>query len=228
MKNNWYAVIGGILFVGLLAMLSSRGESLNDSTNTDQTNALSPAPTSATLGTSPTTSMTQYTSAPELALEEGKNYSAKVTTNKGSFTINLFESKTPVTVNNFVFLAKEKFYDSVPFHRVIQGFMVQTGDPTGTGAGGPGYRFNDEDFEGEYTRGTVAMANAGPNTNGSQFFIMHEDYALPPNYVIFGEVTEGMEVVDAIATSPVEPSERGELSVPTVELFIESVEIVME
>jgi cyclophilin family peptidyl-prolyl cis-trans isomerase len=112
-------------------------------------------------------------------------------------------------VNNFLFLAAQGFYDGVIFHRVIPGFMVQGGDPTGTGRGGPGYKFRDElDGPGTYTRGTVAMANAGPNTNGSQFFIMHRDYGLPHNYTIFGKVTSGIEVVDAIAALPTGSQDR--------------------
>jgi cyclophilin family peptidyl-prolyl cis-trans isomerase len=116
--------------------------------------------------------------------------------------------KTPITSKNFFDLVNKKYYDGVIFHRVISGFMIQGGDPTGTGAGGPGYKFDDEQFEGEYTRGTVAMANAGPNTNGSQFFIMHKDYRLPKNYVIFGKVTSGMDVVDKIAEAPTGPNDR--------------------
>ncbi|MCA9397944.1 peptidylprolyl isomerase [candidate division WWE3 bacterium] len=168
----------------------------------------------------------QYNSAPEMILTDGVDYQAQVTTNKGTFTIDLNEDSTPITVNNFVFLARKGFYANVPFHRVMEGFMIQTGDPTGTGSGGPGYRFEDEPFEGEYTRGTVAMANAGPDTNGSQFFIMHADNQLPPNYVIFGNVVDGLDVVDTIATSPVTSSPRGELSVPLEDIYIESVEII--
>ena len=117
-------------------------------------------------------------------------------------------------MNNFVTLARKGFYDGTIFHRVIKGFMIQGGDPTGTGAGGPGYRFDDEQFEGEYVQGTVAMANAGPNTNGSQFFIMHGDMALPKNYVIFGQVIGGMQTVDMIATAPTKPGKFGERSTP--------------
>ena len=110
---------------------------------------------------------------------------------KGRHKAELFAKDAPATVNNFVFLAREGFYTNVKFHRIIAGFMVQTGDPTGTGTGGPGYRFKDEPVTRKYSRGTLAMANAGPNTNGSQFFIMHADYALQPNYTIFGQVTVG-------------------------------------
>ncbi|HEY8168494.1 MAG TPA: peptidylprolyl isomerase, partial [Candidatus Limnocylindrales bacterium] len=104
--------------------------------------------------------------------------------------------------------ARDGFYDGVIFHRVIRGFMIQGGDPTGTGTGGPGYRFRDEPVRLQYTRGTLAMANAGPNTNGSQFFVMHADYGLPPNYTIFGQLTSGSDVLDAIATAPTGSQDR--------------------
>ena len=104
--------------------------------------------------------------------------------------------------------------------------MIQGGDPKGDGTGGPGYKFADEPFEGEYTRGTIAMANAGPNTNGSQFFIMHKDYDLPKNYVIFGKVSKGMEVVDKIAEAPVKQNSMGENSTPVNPVSINSVEII--
>ena len=120
----------------------------------------------------------------------------------------LFAVDAPNTVNNFVFLANDGFYDDVIFHRVISGFMIQGGDPTGTGRGGPGYRFNDEPVTRPYDRGTLAMANAGPNTNGSQFFIMHADYPLPPNYTIFGKLTSGEDVVDAIAGAQTGANDR--------------------
>ena len=111
-----------------------------------------------------------------------------------------------------MFLAREDFYDGVIFHRVISGFMIQGGDPTGTGSGGPGYKFRDEPVSRSYDRGILAMANAGPNTNGSQFFVMHANYRLPPNYTIFGRLTAGEDVLDKIASAqtgaqdrPVEP-----------------------
>jgi cyclophilin family peptidyl-prolyl cis-trans isomerase len=170
----------------------------------------------------------QWEAAPAMQLEQGKDYSATIRTNKGDIVIDLFESEVPVTVNNFVFLAEQGFYTNVPFHRVINGFMIQTGDPTGTGAGGPGYRFADEPVTRDYVQGTVAMANAGPNTNGSQFFIMHADNPLPKNYTIFGQVTSGQEVVDALATAPVSANARGERSVPNEPLVMESVEISVE
>ena len=169
----------------------------------------------------------QWSSEPAMALEEGKDYRAVVRTSKGEMTIDLFEGEAPRTVNNFVFLANQGFYEGVVFHRIIKDFMVQTGDPTGTGAGGPGYRFADEPVTRDYLRGTVAMANAGPNTNGSQFFIVHADSPLPKNYTIFGTVTEGLDVLDAIANTPVRSNGR-EMSTPTEKVTIESVEIVTE
>lgn len=168
----------------------------------------------------------QFSKAPDIEIDTNKNYSAVLKTDQGDITIEFTTKATPATVNNFVFLARKGFYDNVIFHRVIKDFMIQGGDPTGTGSGGPGYRFNDEVFEGEYTRGTVAMANAGPDTNGSQFFIMHGDVNLPPNYVIFGKVTKGMDVVDAIATSSVVMSSSGEKSKPVKPAKIKSVEII--
>lgn len=152
--------------------------------------------------------------------------SAMLHTTAGDITIELAKEMTPKTVENFVTLAKKNFYDNTIFHRAIKGFMIQGGDPKGDGTGGPGYKFDDEPFTGEYTRGTVAMANAGPNTNGSQFFIMHADYPLPHNYVIFGHVTAGIEVVDKIATAPVTMSGSGELSKPASPVRITSVEVV--
>src|SRR3954464_15844931 len=138
------------------------------------------------------------------------NRIANIKTNHGTIRFELLEDESPKTAENFRVLAEKGFYDGVIFHRVIKGFMIQGGDPTGTGRGGEsawGGRFNDEIdpksevYQRGYKAGTVAMANAGPNTNGSQFFIMHIDYALPPSYTIFGRVTEGQDVVNAIATS---------------------------
>ena len=136
-----------------------------------------------------------------------KNFMHTITleTNKGTIVFETYDSDAPKTVENFITLANKNFYNGVIFHRVIKGFMIQGGDPTGTGRGGPGYQFADElnpateSYKNGYQRGVVAMANAGPNTNGSQFFIMHQDTPLPNNYSIFGRVVSGMETVDAIA-----------------------------
>ena len=150
----------------------------------------------------------QYSSPPALAIDPKKRYAAVIETSAGTLTADLFASEVPNTVNNFVFLAREGFYDGVIFHRVIEGFMIQGGDPTGTGRGGPGYKFPDEPVNRPYTRGTLAMANAGPNTNGSQFFVMHADYRLPPNYTVFGKLTAGEPALDAIATARVGSQDR--------------------
>lgn len=156
----------------------------------------------------------QYDSAPDLSIDPAKSYTATLDTDHGEIVIDLDAGRSPLTVNNFVFLARDGFYDGVIFHRVIENFMIQGGDPTGTGRGGPGYRFRDEiEGSGTYSRGTVAMANAGPNTNGSQFFIMHQDYGLPHSYTIFGTVRSGMEAVDAIATTATDRSDRPESDV---------------
>jgi cyclophilin family peptidyl-prolyl cis-trans isomerase len=135
-------------------------------------------------------------------------------------TADLFASEAPNTVNNFVALARDGYYEGVIFHRVIPGFMIQGGDPTGSGRGGPGYRFADEPVKRQYLRGTLAMANAGPNTNGSQFFVMHADYPLPPNYTIFGKLSAGEEVVDTIANAP-----RGAQDRPNNPVEIRSIRI---
>ncbi|MCX6731294.1 MAG: peptidylprolyl isomerase [Candidatus Roizmanbacteria bacterium] len=156
---------------------------------------------------------------PKMSIDKTKKYTASMKTDLGDIEIELYADKTPITVNNFVTLAKKKFYSNVIFHRTIKGFMIQGGDPTGTGSGGPGYKFDDEKFDGEYARGTIAMANAGPNTNGSQFFIMHKDNPLPKNYVIFGKVTKGLDVVDAIAEAPTKPEGEGSSPVSPVKML---------
>lgn len=141
----------------------------------------------------------------EIKTDINKNkHMITIKTNLGNITFETFDSDAPKTVQNFVTLANKGFYDGIIFHRVIKGFMIQGGDPTGTGTGGPGYQFADElnpttaSYKNGYKKGIVAMANAGPNTNGSQFFIMLADYPLPNNYTIFGRVVSGQEVVDAI------------------------------
>ncbi len=162
----------------------------------------------------------QYASPPDLAVDLDKAYSAILHTNHGDITIEFDAARSPITVNNWLFLAGEGFYDGVIFHRVVPGFVIQGGDPTSTGRGGPGYKFRDElEGDGSYARGTVAMANAGPNTNGSQFFICLDDVSLPHAYTIFGQVTDGMDAVDSIAAAP-RSGER-----PIEDCVISSVEI---
>ena len=157
------------------------------------------------------------------------NRIATIETNHGTIRFELLEDDAPKTTENFRLLAERGYYDGVIFHRVIEGFMIQGGDPTGTGRGGAsawGGRFNDEIdrssalYQGKYTKGTVAMANAGPNTNGSQFFIMHSDYPLPPSYTKFGRVIEGQDVVDKIAATQTAPGDR-----PVQDVVMEKVTI---
>jgi len=145
--------------------------------------------------------MGKYSAPPKMQIDPSKKYTAKIKTDKGDITITLHADKAPNTVNNFVFLAKEGFYDNVIFHRVIHNFMAQGGDPTGTGRGGPGYQFKDE-FHPDLRHnkpGILSMANAGPNTNGSQFFITHGPTPhLDDRHSVFGEVIKGMDVLLSI------------------------------
>jgi len=159
------------------------------------------------------------------------NRIANIKTNMGTIRFELMEQDAPKTTENFITLAEKEYYDGVVFHRVIKGFMIQGGDPTGTGRGGQsawGGRFNDEInrssdlYKRGYKAGTVAMANAGPNTNGSQFFIMHVDYPLPPSYTIFGRVIEGEDVVDAIATTATDGNDKPKSPVKMEKVTIES------
>lgn len=153
----------------------------------------------------------QWNEAPAFTVDTAKTYTAVLDTNHGEITLELDGGRSPLTVNNFVFLAREGFYDGVIFHRCIPGFVIQGGDPTGTGRGGPGYKFRDElDGPGSYSRGTVAMANSGPNTNGSQFFICVAEVGLPHSYTIFGQVTSGLDAVDSILAVPTDRSDRPE------------------
>jgi peptidylprolyl isomerase len=166
-----------------------------------------------------------YSAPPPMTIDQNKTYTATIKTNYGDIVIQLFPKEAPLTVNNFIFLARSGFYNGVKFHRVVKGFMIQSGDPTGTGAGGPGYQFQDElPTTRSYTKGTIAMANSGPNTNGSQFFIMLSNYSLPKSYSIFGQVSSGQDVVDKIGNVPVKMA-NGENSSPTVDVHIVTVTI---
>ena len=143
----------------------------------------------------------QWDSSPEMQIDTNKKYMAEIETNKGVIELELFPNHAPKTVNNFVFLAREGFYDGISFHRVISNFMIQGGDPTGSGAGGPGYSFEDEVADNPLTheRGIISMANAGPNTNGSQFFITHSPQPhLNGKHTVFGKVVSDQNVVDSI------------------------------
>ncbi len=168
----------------------------------------------------------QYSSPPPTTIDPAMTYTATIDTSAGAMTLELFPSEAPLTVNNFVHLARDGFYEDGQFHRVIRDFMIQGGCPLGTGTGGPGYRFQDEPISRKYVRGTLAMANAGPNTNGSQFFIVHgAEVGLPPNYTIFGKLTDGDEVLDTLANAPVTRSRGGEPSEPTERLVINNITI---
>ena len=136
----------------------------------------------------------------EQVIDTSRRYVATLDTDRGEIEMTLDPAKAPRSVNNFVFLARDGFYDGLTFHRVVDGFVIQGGDPEGSGRGGPGYKWDDEPVQGEYIAGSVAMANAGPNTNGSQFFISTEDNRsrLTKSYNLFGQVTRGMDVVGSI------------------------------
>lgn len=185
------------------------------------TSPLAPEPTPVASPVADTSSTTQPTT------QKNHMHTITIETNKGKIVFETYDADAPTTAKNFVNLATKGFYDGIVFHRIIEGFMIQGGDPTGTGMGGPGYKFADElnpttdSYKAGYKRGVVAMANSGPNTNGSQFFIMHADYPLPNNYTIFGKVVKGMEVVDAIATTPVDANDR-----PTTKIVMNKVTAV--
>jgi len=165
----------------------------------------------------------EFDDAPEMCIDPSKRYTATMTTTLGEMVIALDASAAPKTVNNFVTLARYHYYDGIIFHRIINGFMCQGGDPTGTGRGGPGYRFEDElPAPGRYEIGSLAMANAGPDTNGSQFFIVSgsSGVGLPPQYSLFGKVVKGLEVVEAMQAVDTDRSDR-----PATDVVIESVVI---
>lgn len=180
--------------------------------------------------TKPVTTKKMYSYPPVVSIDTAKKYTATMKTSAGEMVVTLNAKETPITVNNFVFLAKEKFYDGTIFHRTIPGFMIQGGDPQGTGMGGPGYQTVEAPkSDTKYTRGTIAMAKTAADpagTAGSQFFIMQKDYPLPPDYITFGQVTSGLETIDKIAEAPTKPG--GEGSTPVTPVTIESVTITEE
>ena len=169
-------------------------------------------------------------STPSLDADLAGPIRVEITTNKGSLAGELYPDVAPLAVSSFVHLAEQEYFDGVIFHRILPGFVVQTGDPTGTGAGGPGYSFADEPIPADlsYQRGTLAMANSGPNTNGSQFFICLADLSqrLPRNYTIFGQIDEGLETLDALAgVGLTRNPATNELSKPTESVIVESIRI---
>ncbi len=224
------AIFVWMMVLGIALWQRSRPQDITKDVLGETVIPIQEIPTQTTTPSTPTMKPTA-TATPEptkgpypMEIDTKKMYEAILKTDLGDITVSLTASATPITVNNFVVLSKKLFYDNTIFHRVIDGFMIQGGDPKGNGTGGPGYVFNDEPFTGEYTRGTLAMANAGPNTNGSQFFIMHQNNALPKNYVIFGKVISGMDVVDKIATAPTK--QEGERSTPIKPVVVKAIEII--
>lgn len=236
--------LGGLFVIPLMAILVLAGCGSSDDPGSGQKSITAPAggDSSADLasacwndsdrvtsseGDNSVAGQLQWKEAPAMAIDPAKKYAATVETNKGSFTVEFFPDDAPKTVNNFICLARAGYYDNTPFHRVMDGFMIQGGDPTGTGRGGPGYKFNDEPIKRNYELGTLAMANAGPNTNGSQFFVVvgQSGMGLPKNYTIFGKVTTGMDIVNSIAKSPVKNNGQGEVSVPVEPLTIQKVTV---
>ena len=166
-----------------------------------------------------------YKNPPEFSIDVNKTYTAEINTTSGLMIVELFTDIAPNTVNNFVVLSEDGYYNNIIFHRVIKDFMIQGGDPSGTGHGEmgkyPGYEFVDElNNPMPYEKGILAMANRGPNTNGSQFFIMHTDYPLPYQYTIFGKVTEGLDVIDQIAMIETDSSDK-----PLNDVIINSITI---
>ena len=166
----------------------------------------------------------KFASPPEMGIDPSKRYTATMETSLGTIVIALDAINAPNTVNNFVFLALNHYYDGVIFHRIINGFMCQGGDPTGTGTGGPGYKFNDEPVKQRYQIGSVAMANAGPNTNGSQFFLISgaSGVGLPPQYNHFGQIVKGLDVLETMQSVPTARGDR-----PKEDIVIQSVSIAV-
>lgn len=167
----------------------------------------------------------KFDAAPEMGIDPSKRYTATMETSMGTLVIALDPIAAPITVNNFVFLAAQHYYDGVIFHRIIQGFVCQGGDPDGNGRGGPGYKFVDElPKPGKYQIGSLAMANAGPNTNGSQFFLISgpSGVGLPPAYSLFGQVVKGLDIVEMMQNVPTGPGDR-----PKDDVVIRSVSITV-
>lgn len=214
MKNLVIAVLGLVLVL-IFVFFFSKYKSKNDLTIPNQVSVGSPKPSIITKATSNEATQTPMNQTPFtiLSKEEIAKKKATIKTSDGDIVFE-FYSDAPIAASNFIALANKGFYDGLIFHRVIKGFMIQGGDPKGNGTGGPGYSFKDEldattiSYQKGYVRGVVAMANAGPNTNGSQFFIVHQDYQLPHSYTIFGHAISGLDVIDKIANSQVDQSDK--------------------
>jgi peptidylprolyl isomerase len=230
-------LVVGLIYFGWQARESSvytpdtaNAPSLSDisfATMASSSDAIASQPSTSAPINPPSTAPLTLSKERDMVIDAKKKYFAVLHTTSGDITIALHAGETPKTVSNFVNLSQKQYYDNTIFHRVMKGFMIQGGDPLGNGTGGPDYRFDDEPFTGSYERGTVAMANSGPNTNGSQFFIMQDAVGLPPNYVIFGNVVKGIEVVDKIANAAV-VDQHGEKSKPVSPVTVKSVDIIEE
>jgi cyclophilin family peptidyl-prolyl cis-trans isomerase len=227
-------VVTGLFSASLLMGCGTQTGNQSDTTNQQSSNQSSTDQQStdqSSAGTQPSTGHKSWSKPPAMSIDTKKTYDAVINTSLGSFTIELFAKDAPITVNNFVFLANQHYYDNILFHRVIKDFMIQTGDPKGDGTGGPGYSFQDElSRKYQYGPGIVAMANSGPNTNGSQFFICTGEQSKilnqQPNYTIFGKVISGMDVVEKIASVPIgESTPDGAISKPKDPVYMKSVQI---
>jgi cyclophilin family peptidyl-prolyl cis-trans isomerase len=207
-EKSFTVIFIAITIVAVIGIIATR--LINSSASAPAPSAASqPQPTQpvqeeATQGANMTNTKKSYTAAPSpMPAKDLKNKKAVIETNKGTIEFEIYPEASQAA-SNFIFLANDKFYDGLTFHRVVPGFVIQGGDPLGNGTGGPGYRFNDEPVKRKYDKGIVAMANSGPNTNGSQFFIMLDDNPdLPAKYTIFGKVTKGQDVVDKIAVGDI-------------------------
>lgn len=230
MKRFMLSVFSLLMTAALVSGCGSSSQGSQQQPTTPEATKPTEQPSKVPPPTQETVAGKKYDKPPAMQIDPKKSYTATFSTTLGDFTVELFAKDAPKTVNNFVFLSKDKFYDNVVFHRVIKSFMIQTGDPTGTGMGGPGYTFEDELNNGHtYETGVVAMANAGPNTNGSQFFIGTGDDVKnlknSPDYTIFGKVVKGMDVVGKIAGVEVKASQMGEVSAPVNPPKIKSITI---
>lgn len=237
-RRRFVNVVVALIAVAMLATLivvwtgDGTTDTADDTTSTTADAGTAPETTApaVTEGTAPcpepdgsSEQQRSFDGPPRMCIDPAATYTAEIETNKGTFTVQLDAERAPLTVNNFVFLARYHFFDGIIFHRIIEGFVIQGGDPEGTGTGGPGYEFPDElPQEGEYEKYSLAMANSGPDTNGSQFFVITGDQgvALPPNYSLFGKAIDGFDVIDEIATVPTGDGDR-----PVDEVRMEKVTI---
>lgn len=222
MRNLAFAIGGLIIVIVGVFLFTNKTKSDNDTIMPTPVSFTSPTPDLSTLEPGKVQSENKKMQVPFQILnkEEIEGKKVKVVTSEGDIVFELF-SDSPIAASNFIYLVNKKFFDGLIFHRVIKGFMIQGGDPQGSGTGGPGYNFPDEKVASPYKRGIVAMANAGPNTNGSQFFIMHNDYQLPPSYTIFGNVISGMEVVDKITAAQVDENDKPQDTITMTTVTIE-------